>query len=151
MPEPPSKPRQSNVTVSNLSYHIPFFSHQSWSEPQYGLLLIETVKCNSIDTCSHHSGSWNIPNGCLSLRSRFGLSLFTGGACIFWGIPHSWLKGIPYALTCFSLWTKWAENSSQASMFVVALHWKRAKILDAPQNWELMHCKACQTLIFLVN
>lgn len=44
---------------------------------------------------------WNVLSCCILLEK----SLFTGGACIFWGIHHSWLKGILFALTCFSWWT----------------------------------------------
>lgn len=44
---------------------------------------------------------WNALSYCIHLEKP----LFTGGVCIFQGIHHSWLKGIIFALTCFSWWT----------------------------------------------
>lgn len=60
---------------------------------------------------SHRSGSRKHPQW-LSLFRILEWSCLV--YCIFWGIPHSGLKGIPCALTCFLLWTEGGQSSSQS-------------------------------------
>lgn len=93
----------------NLSLSINIFSLQRWLAVATHSLFTRTV--NSAALHSHRSSSRSIPNGCLSLKIQSG-AVFV--YCIFWGIPHSWLKGIPCALTCFSLWTEGGQSSSQS-------------------------------------